>query len=77
MIIIPKLYQDLLVGIMDTLNEYMATYKHLPVWCDLTDLEQKLLLFMCKHAAQSIKLQCGREYGFSDPGDELRATDFA
>ena len=75
--ILPQLYQDLSVGNMDTLDQYLVKYKHVPVRTDLTELENKLLLLMCKHAAKSIKLQCGREYGFSDPGDELRATDLS
>ena len=29
---------------------------------------------MCVEAADGIKVQCGREYGFSDPGEKPRAT---
>ena len=30
---------------------------------------------MCTDAADGIKLQCGREYGFSDPDIKPRATE--
>ena len=75
--ILPRLYQDLSAGSMNTLEKYMVIYKHVPVKpeSELSELERRLLLFMCKHAAESIKLQCGREYGFGDPGDEKRGKD--
>ena len=73
--ILPQLYSDLVAGNMDTLSEYIVTYKHVPVSTDLSEIESKLLLLMCQHAAKSLKLQCGREYGFNDHKDEERATD--
>ena len=30
---------------------------------------------MCEHSAKALKLQCGREYGFADEGQEARAID--
>ena len=73
--ILPQLYLDLSEGNMNTLDKYTVTYKHVPVSTDLSNLELRILLFMCQHAAESLKLQCGREYGFADPGEEGRATD--
>ena len=41
-----------------------------------TELGKKIMKMMCVEAAEGIKVQCGREYGFADPGPHPRATHF-
>lgn len=72
LIILPKLYDDLTKSNMDTLKEYIVIYKHLQIKEPDSDLENQVIKRMCIDAAEGIKLQCGREYGFSDK--EARAT---
>ena len=66
------LYHDLSAGKMDILDNYTVTYKHLNIQ-EQTVLGKEILNLMYTDAALSIKLQCGREYGFSD--DDQRATE--
>ena len=72
--ILPLLYQDLLAGNPNTLEEYQVEDKH--VVEDLTNQIQKdAFSMMCVDAAAGIKLQCGGEYGFGDMDKEdPRAT---
>ena len=62
--IFPKLYKDLSNGKMDTLKDFLVSYKHLPADEPESEIVQELLKCMCTDAAEGIKLQCGREYGF-------------
>ena len=73
--ILPLLYQDLLAGNPNTLEEYKVQYKHIIVE-DLTNQIQKdAFRMMCLDATAGIKLQCGREYGFGHMDEEdPRAT---
>ena len=73
--ILPFLYQDLLAGNPNTLEEYQVEYKHVIVE-DLTNQIQKdAFIMMCVDAAAGIKFQCGGEYGFGDMDEEdPRAT---
>ena len=58
--ILPLLYQDLLAGNPNTLEEYKVEYKHVIVE-DLTNQIQKdAISMMCIDAAADITLQCGR-----------------
>jgi len=41
-----------------------------------TDLVKEICDMMCLSAAEAVKLQCGREYGFADADEELRAQIF-
>jgi hypothetical protein len=59
---------------MSTLDYYRMHYPHLQAPKISTNMETKILNRMCQHAATTIKLQCGREYGFSDPTDHSRAA---
>ena len=70
--IFPKLYTDLTLSNIDTLNEYSVIYKHLQINEPDSELGKEILKPMCVDAAEGIKLQCGREYGFSEI--EPRAT---
>ena len=71
--IFPNLYEDMSNGKMDTLKEFLVSYKHLPIDELESEVVQELLKGMCTDAAEEIKLQCGREYGFSD-SEPSRAT---
>ena len=70
--ILPKLYTDLCNCDMNTLNRYSVMYKHLPIDEPNNELGKEITRRMCIDAADGIKLQCGREYGFS--GSDVRAT---
>ena len=68
--ILPLLYQDLLAGNTNTLEEYKFEYKHVIVQ-DLTNQIQKdAFRMMCVDAADGIKLLCGREYEFGHMNEE-------
>ena len=68
------LYQDLLAGNPNTLEEYKVEYKHVIVE-DLTNQIQKDTFSITVDDDVRIKLQCGREYGFRDMDEEdPRAT---
>ena len=71
--IILMLYEDLSAGEMDTLDNYNVIYKHLNIQEPDTVLGKEILNLMCTNAALGIKLQCGREYGFSD--HDVRAIE--
>ena len=44
-------------------ENYVVTYKHVHVSCDLSEIEQKLVHKLCLSAIyMGIQLQCGREY---------------
>ena len=70
--ILPQLYNDLCVYNMNTLDKYSVVYKHLEIKEPDNDLVKEIIRLMCIDAANGIKLQCGREYGFSD--SNARAT---
>ena len=68
------MYQDLLTGNPNTLEEYKVDYKHVIVE-DFTNQIQKDTYSISVDADVRIKLQCGREYGFGDMDEEdPRAT---
>ena len=71
--IFPKLYEDLPNGKMDTLQDFLVSYKQLPIDEPESEIVQELLNRMCTDTAEAIKLQCGQEYGFSD-SEPPRAT---
>ena len=73
--ILPKLYYDLKELRTDTLEEFIVVYKHVPVEEPVIELGKEIINMMCLDAAAGIKLQCGREYGFADPSDKVRATE--
>ena len=72
--IFQNLYRYLCNNDMSTLDYYRVHYRHLQYPKISTDLEKKNLDRMCQHAAATIKLQCGREFGFADPTDATRAA---
>ena len=75
--IIPKLHQDLLQMKTDTLKEFVVTIRHIPVPTLTNEASEELIKKMCISAAESIKRQCGREYGFGNADEILRATDIS
>ena len=53
--ILSQLYSDLSLGKMDTLKDYIVTYKHVPVQTNVSELEKKILHLMCEHSAKALK----------------------
>ena len=69
------MYQDLLAGNPNTLEEYQVEYKHVIVEDLANQIQKDAFSMMCVDAAAGIKLQCGGEYGFGDMDEEdPRAT---
>lgn len=75
--IIPKLHADLLLMNTDTLNKFILNMRGIPVPTLTSDAAKEIVGKMCISAAESIKRQCGREYGFADDDQKLRATDIS
>ena len=73
--ILPSLYKSLLEKRTDTLSEFVVQIHGMPIPTLTTELAKEVCGMMCLSAAEAIKLQCGREYGFADEGETLRATD--
>ena len=51
---------------MDTLKDFLVSYKHLPIDEPESEIVQELLKRMCTDAAEGIKVQCGWEYRLFD-----------
>ena len=62
--IFPKLYHDLKNGLTTTLKKYAVSYRHIKITAPNTELDKTLIKLFCEHAADAVKLQCGREYVF-------------
>ena len=75
--ILPNLYKDLLEKRTDTLSDFIVQIHGMPTPTLTTDLSKEVCDMMCLSAAEAIKLQCGREYGFADEDEKLRATDLS
>ena len=75
--ILPTLYNELCQGNLLTLQEYVVNMRGVIVQKPDDELSSYILGKMCKAAADGIKLQCGREYGFADAHQMLRATDIS
>ena len=71
--ILPKLYNDLLEHKTNTLLEFVVRIHRMEEPSLSCELSKEIVNLMCTSAAEAIKLQCGREYGFSD-GEKLRAS---
>ncbi|KAG1652087.1 hypothetical protein GQR58_026544 [Nymphon striatum] len=70
--LLPKLHNDLIKGKIDTLQNYIVSIHGMPTPTLSNNLSTKIIEMMCATAASAVKLQCGREYGFSEV--KLRAT---
>ena len=75
--ILPTLYNELCQGNLLTLQEYVVNMRGVIVQKPDDELSSYILGKMCEAAADGIKLQCGREYGFADAHQMLRATDIS
>ena len=73
--ILPSLYNDLLLKKVDTLKAFQLDIRRINIK-EPSELGLQIINDMCLFAAEAIKLQCGREYGFTD-GEEQRATVLA
>ncbi|KAG1715052.1 Myosin-VIIa [Nymphon striatum] len=73
--LLPKLHNDLIKGKIDTLQNYIVSIHGMPTPTLSNNLSTKIIEMMCATAASAVKLQCGREYGFSEV--KLRATDLS
>ena len=74
LIILPQLYNDLQNKKTDTLKDFIVNIHGVSIPQPTSDLAKKIIDMMCEAAAEGIKLQCGREYGFSESGEVPRAT---
>ncbi|KAG1655098.1 CAAX prenyl protease 2 [Nymphon striatum] len=73
--LLPKLHNDLIKGKIETLQNYIVSIHGMPTPTLSNNLSTKIIAMMCATAASAVKLQCGREYGFSEV--KLRATDLS
>ena len=71
--ILPQLYQDLLMNKVNTLNKFVIKIPGISTPTLSSKTAELVVKEMCGAAAEAIKLQCGREYGFSS--DQQGATD--
>ena len=76
LMLLPKLHDDLLEKNTETLKNFIVSTHRLPIPTLSSEVSKKITDMMCISAAAAVKLQCGREYGFST-GKELRATDLS
>lgn len=74
--LLPKLHEDLLNKNTETLKNFIVSIHRMPTPILSGDVSKKIIDMMCISSAAAVKLQCGREYGFSR-GEELRATDLS
>ena len=73
--ILPQLYNDLLQKKTDTLKDFVVNIRGVTVREPTSLLGKQIIYMMCLEAAKGIQLQCGREYGFAEGGNEQpRAT---
>ena len=75
LVVLPRLYNDLLQCKTSTLEKYRVSIHGFTNPTLSTDTAKEIVKKMCVPAAASIKLQCGREYGFSD--EAKRASDIS
>ena len=76
LMLLPKLHDDLLEKNTETLKDFIVSTHRLPIPTLSSEVSKKIIDMMCISVAAALKLQCGREYGFST-GKELRATDLS
>ena len=76
LMLLPKLHEDLLEKNTETLKNFIVSTHRLPIPTLSSEVSKKIIDMMCISAAAAVKLQCGREYGFST-GKELHATDLS
>ena len=63
---LPKLYEDLVNKNVDCLSEYHVEWKRVKVIAPDSALEKYIFDRMLEAVAEGLKIQRGREYGFSD-----------
>ena len=63
---LPKLHEDLKAKRVDTLSKLIVSFHGMSTPTLSSDLPKRIADKMCISAATAVKLQCGREYGFSD-----------
>ena len=73
--IMPQLYKDLLMNKVDTLNKFVVKISGISTSTLTSGTAEMVVKEMCQDAAEVLKLQCGKEYGFSS--DPQRATDIS
>ena len=72
---LPKLYEYLCEGNLDTLSDHKVEWTHVSMAANApsTELDKLMLNKMCTHAAQGVYLQCSREYWEMDES-KVRST---
>ena len=74
--LLPQLHRDLPNMKTNILKDYAVNIRHVEVGAPTSELGIKIIGLMCVEAARGIRMQCGREYGFSESSDQtVRATD--
>ena len=73
--ILPKLFNDLKNRQTDTLNKFVVKLPGVATPNISSTVAKEIVKSMCLDAADAVKLQCGREYGFTDK--KQRATDIS
>ena len=76
LMLLPKLHEDLLEKSTETLKDFIVSTHRLPITTLSGEVPKKSIDMMFISAAAAVRLQRGREYGFS-AGEELRATDLS
>lgn len=73
--VLPQLHKDFLNHDTHTLEKFVVNIPGMSIPKLTTETAEMIVKEMCQAAAIAIKLQCGREYGFSS--DPQRATNLA
>ena len=66
---LPKLYDDLMPGRTNTLNEFIVHIHHVNVVAPTSNLAKIIIRDFCVAAAAAIKFQSGHEYDFDNDGE--------
>lgn len=74
---LPKLYHDLLCKKTDSLKNFVIPMRNISIPALTNAVVIRLVELMCVEAAEGIRLQCGREYGFGQNTEKERATDIS
>ena len=75
--LLPALHTELKATKITTLQKFIVSIHGIPNPTLTSEISQTIVNEMCISAAAAIKLQCAREYGFSDEDEKLRTTDLS
>ena len=72
---LPRLYNDLKDGNLECLSDFNVTWNRLHIEKPESELATYILKNMCIQAAEGLRIQRGKEYGFFGESITGRATD--